>query len=249
VFLDLRRDAYLGVDSRQSEALADLVDGWPAIAPRSSASPTDHRMLAETLRERGLLDAAANDPAANAAAVNDAAANDAAASNASQQSHTERASDERLHLLPSVTDELIHWDRMPRVRIRLHHLFAFLRSLLLALWMLRCRSLFATVRRFERRRRHTHTHTHTHTVSDHALACDLLSIYTLLRMFAFARRGRCLLDSVVLLEFLAGYGIHVRWVIGVHVRPFSAHSWVQHAQWVLNGSPAFVRHYQPILVV
>jgi hypothetical protein len=220
VFLDLRTDAYVGVDPVQSDALANLVERWP-VAGRVSASLADGRELAETLRARGLLET-------NAGRLHP---------------HGDPCRESRLPLLPSVTDELIPWDRMPRVRIRLHHLLAFLRSLLIALWMLRCRSLLATARRFEERRRHAGSR------SNHAMTCDLLSVYTRLRMLSFARKGRCLLDSVVLVEFLAAYGIHARWVIGVHIRPFSAHSWVQETQSVLNGTPSFIRHFQPILVI
>jgi hypothetical protein len=223
VFLDLHRDAYVGVDSTQSEALANLVECWPIAGSATTVPTASDRELAATLCEKGLLEAAPDD--------------------GSQPSHTHGCHNERLHLLPSVEDELIAWDRMPRVRISLHHSLMFLRALLIALWMLKCRSLFATARRFEERRRRVCA------MPDRTLMCELLSVYTLIRMFAFGRRGRCLLDSVVLVEFLAAYGIHARWVLGVHIRPFTAHSWVQEAQFVLNGTPAFVRHFQPILVI
>ena len=226
IFLDLEHDEYFGVDAHQAAALAGLVEHWPGEATPSTASPDECRALAHCLCERGLLTVTSNAAAAERApnSVRDS---------------------ERARTVPPVTDEFIPWDQMPRVNIRLHHVFTFLRILIRTLWMLRRRSLRGVVLRRAARKQIADGGTEH---QQRARACHLLSIYTLLRMFAFARRGRCLLDSIVLAEFLAAYGVQAEWVIGVHVRPFSAHSWVQHEQFVLNGSPAFVRHFQPILV-
>jgi hypothetical protein len=128
--------------------------------------------------------------------------------------------------------------------LRLHHVLIFLRAVLIALFTLRARSLLHAVLRGERRHART-----AGAVFHLEKARELLSVYTLIRLFVFSRRGRCLLDSVVLMEFLAAYGVHPRWVLGVNVRPFAAHSWVQHEGWVLNGTVGFVRTYRPILVV
>jgi hypothetical protein len=220
IFLDLARDTYSGIDAHQAAALTSLVEGWPLETAPSTASMEECRTLADSLCERGLL--TATDSTAAAARESD-----------------------RARTAPPVTDELVAWDAMPRINIRLHHVLTFLRVLIRALWMLRCRSLHAVVLR---RGAQNQIAGADAVHQQRALACELLSVYTLLRMFTFARRGRCLLDSIALVEFLAAYGVRADWVIGVHVRPFSAHSWVQHEHFVLNGSPAFVRHFQPILV-
>jgi hypothetical protein len=102
------------------------------------------------------------------------------------------------------------------------------------------------VRYCEKQRRRTRP---TDARFDIDAARRLLSAYSHLRTIFFVRRGRCLLDSIALLQFLSYYGIYPRWVLGVKQRPFAAHSWVQHEQWVLNGTPVFVRMYRPILVV
>jgi len=226
IFLDLERDAYFGVDAHQAAALAGLVERWPSEPVPSTASPDECRALARSLCERGVLTAASNG---------------AAAEHATTSVH----GNERARTVPPVTDEFTPWDQMPRANVRPHHVITFLRILIRTLWMLRRRSLHAVVLRRTARNQLPGGKAE---YPQRALARDLLSVYTLLRMFAFARRGRCLLDSIVLAEFLATYGVQAEWVIGVHVRPFSAHSWVQHEQFVLNGSPAFVRHFQPILV-
>ena len=73
--------------------------------------------------------------------------------------------------------------------------------------------------------------------------------YTRLRPFALTTYDRCLNDSLALIHFLATQGHFPRWVIGVRVQPFGAHSWVQSGDVVLNDLPENVRHYRPILVV
>lgn len=73
--------------------------------------------------------------------------------------------------------------------------------------------------------------------------------YVRLRPFALTSHDRCLHDSLTLIQFLAMRSFFPRWVIGVRIRPFGAHSWVQSGGLVLNDLPESVRHYQPILVV
>ena len=73
--------------------------------------------------------------------------------------------------------------------------------------------------------------------------------YVRLRPFALTTHERCLNDSLALVHFLAGQGLFPQWVIGVRVRPFCAHSWVQSSGVVLNDVPERVRGYRPILVV
>lgn len=144
--------------------------------------------------------------------------------------------------LPPATEELLPWADMALPRIRLCHIVRFFRALLVALFLRYARPFHASVRHFTHRQKHR-------TTMDLAVARELLSVYTYIRMFVFARRERCLLDSMVLVEFLALFDVFPQWVIGVQVRPFGAHSWVQHERWVLNGTVGFVRAYRPLLVV
>lgn len=69
------------------------------------------------------------------------------------------------------------------------------------------------------------------------------------RPLAYASRGACLFDSLVLLEFLAHFRVYPTWVLGVRSRPFMAHSWVQHEHCVLNGTVEYVEQFTPILIV
>ena len=61
--------------------------------------------------------------------------------------------------------------------------------------------------------------------------------------------GKCLHDSLALLEFLARHGIFPDWVFGVRARPFVAHCWVQYEDMVFNDTVEHVTGYIPIMVV
>lgn len=60
---------------------------------------------------------------------------------------------------------------------------------------------------------------------------------------------QCLARSLALTRHLASHGEPVDFVIGVRVRPFSAHAWVQKDGLLLNESCDGVRGYTPILVL
>ena len=73
---------------------------------------------------------------------------------------------------------------------------------------------------------------------------------------AFARADRylspldqCLPRSLALAEALAGLRLAGRLVVGVRLRPFLAHSWVQTDRVVLNDRPDIVRTFVPLLVI
>ncbi|RXR07055.1 lasso peptide biosynthesis B2 protein [Pseudoxanthomonas composti] len=60
---------------------------------------------------------------------------------------------------------------------------------------------------------------------------------------------RCLLDSISLIHFLARRGFHSDLVFGVTTDPFTAHSWVQRGNMVLNDTLGNTRTYTPIKVI
>lgn len=80
-------------------------------------------------------------------------------------------------------------------------------------------------------------------------ARDLTRTFIHLRPFAYAARNRCLLDSLTLAEFLAGYGIGATCVFGVRANPFEAHCWLQIGSQVVNETPEMARRFAPILCV
>ncbi len=222
VFLDLDRDAYSGITFCQSQALGRAVEGWPA-----REAPWDARSH-DTSDERF-------DTLAILASLCHAGV--LVPREAPGHCHREIEQDEP-------TEELKTWRDMRPVRVHARDVLSFFRALLTALVMLRCRSMRAVAARAQRL-----ATSQACTDAELARARELLTLYTYIRLFVFARRGRCLLDSLTLLEFLAARGVHVRWIVGVRARPFSAHCWLQHERWILNGTPrsfvASIRSWPP----
>ncbi|NKJ43473.1 lasso peptide biosynthesis B2 protein [Novosphingobium sp. SG720] len=60
---------------------------------------------------------------------------------------------------------------------------------------------------------------------------------------------QCLPRSVAVARWLAALGMSADLVIGVRLRPFAAHSWVQAGTWLVNDRIDTVRTYTPILSV
>jgi hypothetical protein len=69
-----------------------------------------------------------------------------------------------------------------------------------------------------------------------------------IRPWFYTAHDRCLVDSLILAEFLHRYGYPARLVIAVHPRPFSAHAWVQVGDCVIDDTVETVRRFAPILV-
>jgi hypothetical protein len=278
VFLNLGNDAYLGIDFLQSRALSLVVEDWPrhaseprddavssasenrAVAgkgslceplpctpPENSGSNPEALSFAEFLGERGLLVRTSCDSPAiieTDAAIREPVSSPQASVSAPAAIAGTLADRIRVSQLPSVESELIAWQHMSWEHIRVSHVFRFLQSLITAICLLHCCRFSDVVHRAHRRSAaHARNSLHPPTVR------ALLSAFFHIRTFVYAPKDRCLLDSLTLLEFLAHYGQHPRWVLGVQVIPFGSHSWVQHDAFVLNGTPEYVRAYTPILVI
>jgi hypothetical protein len=59
----------------------------------------------------------------------------------------------------------------------------------------------------------------------------------------------CLSRSLALARHLGAKGLPADLVIGVKLRPFAAHAWVQSGRWVVNDHIDTIRAYAPILAV
>jgi Transglutaminase-like superfamily len=77
----------------------------------------------------------------------------------------------------------------------------------------------------------------------------LVRLFRRLRSFFYTAHNNCLLDSLVLRDFLYRNGITSTWVMAVESRPFAAHSWIQYRGIVLNDSLEHVQRYTPIFSV
>jgi hypothetical protein len=62
-------------------------------------------------------------------------------------------------------------------------------------------------------------------------------------------RDQCLSSSIALIDYLASARCYPDLVIGVRMKPFSAHAWVQQGDIVLNDEVDAILPYTPILVV
>jgi hypothetical protein len=81
------------------------------------------------------------------------------------------------------------------------------------------------------------------------LVQHLTGVFYSLRPLMYSHRDKCLLDSLVLVDFLSRYGIFPTLVFGVKLMPFCAHAWVQHDTYVLTSTPWYVQGFQPILAI
>jgi hypothetical protein len=130
------------------------------------------------------------------------------------------------------------------VRMSVLDITRFARAWLHSAWMFRRWSLLRIVQRLGTRRANA-----GQQPLDVARTRRLMSVFFRLRAFAYTKKGRCLLDTLVLVEFLALHGMFPTFVIGVKTQPFAAHSWAQWDGYVLNGTPEYVRRFTPILSI
>jgi hypothetical protein len=79
--------------------------------------------------------------------------------------------------------------------------------------------------------------------------CTRVALFRSVRPYVFAARDRCLFQALALMKFALAGGISPQWVIGVRLKPWAAHSWVQHGSLLLDTSPEIVRDYAPIVAV
>jgi len=91
-----------------------------------------------------------------------------------------------------------------------------------------------------------------HRPRDHTFArrefCRAVKALEHLR-FAVSTEDKCLPRSIALAHHLFARGCDCRFVIGVKLGPFAAHSWVQAGGEALNDRPENIRNFKPILVI
>jgi Transglutaminase-like superfamily len=127
------------------------------------------------------------------------------------------------------------------VSLRAIDLVHFLSACGKAAWYLRCCSLESITARVSAARR-------ARDGFDVGRSLRLVQRFQMLRSWTFTEKDQCLFNALSLIFFLQHYGSFPYFVIGVKATPFAAHSWVQRDRLVLDGSPANVAHFVPILV-
>jgi hypothetical protein len=135
-------------------------------------------------------------------------------------------------------------DEFLQMTITARHGLAFVRAFVTAAWLARWCSLDCIVKRVTRIAPRD-----CRQPGSLDLLRVLMGVFFRLRPLAYTKKNRCLLDSLVLIEFLTHFGFRPNFVIGVKPQPFAAHSWVQYDRYVLNGTVECVRAFTPILVI
>jgi hypothetical protein len=146
-------------------------------------------------------------------------------------------------VLPRVEQALYRWDSRSTPRIDTRDIVGVARAVTQATISLRLRQLRHTAARIGQRKARARS-----AASVDAMR-DATAVFLALRPIFYTVGGRCLYDSVVLLDFLAARRLFPVWVIGIRMMPFAAHSWVQYENAALNDDPEFVRSFTPILAI
>ena len=216
VFLDLKRNRYFGVGARETRALQTLAANWSEACTQTS----------------GAIEPMAPEDAAQLAN---------ALASAGLLSHTEPSA--MSHAPCAINLDALLRDLGAERQggsIRLTHVSRFVRACLWARCALRSRSLYALACELARDR------IAAHAVFDEEQAIELARVFRRLRPYAFAAHDRCLFHALALVRFLSYYKVFPLWVIGVRIRPWAAHSWVQQGSLILDGNPEQVCQYTPI---
>lgn len=221
MFLDLRTDSYLCIDSPSFTGIAPWLHGWPrSETPAEEAEaqmPEAAKQLARDLTKRGIL-SESPEGAKEVRPVKTRAATVGLRRNPTGVS----ASTCCLHALP------------------------FFYSCALASWKLKTRSMTEIVDALAQRKRNS-TGT-AGEAAERARTLRYVSIFNALRLF-YPREYLCMFDSVALLEFLNIFNIYPEWVFGVRTDPFVAHCWVQSEDTVLNDTTSKIDTFEVIMWV
>lgn len=148
--------------------------------------------------------------------------------------------------------DLTGYDVTKQRRVRTDHVIHLVSAAVSTRWLLKLRSLEAAINRPACRKaayRKKHNNKSDVAKIDEEQVRELVEIFRLIRLFLFTSQNFCLYDSLVLLEFLAAYGIHPDLVIGVKLRPFQAHAWVQDERFIYNCSTKDIDLMTPILAI
>lgn len=237
VLLDLRTNRYLGIDARASQSLAYCVLDWPSVDTSSAAPliPTEAPLgiessgeLLRRLLAQGLLVVA---PKQTVDEVSDAGTRPTLHLNIDEALSTIE--------LDGLDTAQGHLARRFRQTVR------FTTSVGIAACWLRSRSLLWIASAIAAR----HARAMAPLCESLESMRPALGTFERLRPLVFTSRSQCLLDSLALMHFLGLDGLVPRWVVGVRLAPFAAHSWVQCGPVVLNDQHEFVRQFRPILAV
>lgn len=220
ILLDLERNRYFGIGTRETRALSTLALNWNEASAAATTveplAPDAAIAMADALIDAGLL---SRDAPADLSTISGA----------------------RVDLNGALTSAGHELSR--RTSLRLEHVAAFLGALAWTRRALRSRSLYSIAREVR------DCKDAAHGAFDQQRAIELVGIFRRLRPHTFAARDRCLFHSLALVRFTARHAVFPTWVIGVRAQPWGAHAWVQQDRLLLDANPEHVCEYTPILTV
>jgi transglutaminase superfamily protein len=225
VLFDTTTDEHLLLSALDAEPLASRIAGWPLAA--TSRSMTDaslglaSEILLEQMESRGVLvrDQSLGKPATPI-------------------------------LVRRATTQLGQDYEESSADVDLKDILRFSRCTFIAALLLRFRSV-AGVRAYRLSKTTSGSPLGINTqgiASPEAVRLQLKKFKTL-APFLTAQGRRSLLEPIVLAEFLRIAGIPAQVVLGVEVTPFTVTAWVQHADYLLSGTPEAIHSFAPILSI
>jgi hypothetical protein len=220
ILLDLKRNRYFGIGTRETRALSTLALNWNEASGTGSEveplAPDAAIAMADALVDAGLLSREA--PADHASLCGAPADLSGALTSAGHELSRETS-------------------------LRLAHIAAFLGALAWTRRALRSRSLYSIACELRDGK------VSAGCAFDPQRAIELVGLFRRLRPHTFAARDRCLFHSLALVRFMSRHAVFPTWVIGVRAKPWGAHAWVQQDKLLLDANPEHVCEYTPILTV
>jgi hypothetical protein len=220
ILLDLKRNRYFGIGTRETRALSTLALNWNEASGAGAEVeplPADAAIaMADALIDAGLLSREA--PAARASFCGIPPDLNGALTSAGHELSRETS-------------------------LRLAHVAAFLGALAWTWRALHSRSLYSIACEVSDRK------VAGGGMFDAPRAIELVGLFRRLRPHTFAARDRCLFHSLALVKFMSRHAVFPTWVIGVRAKPWGAHAWVQQDKLLLDANPEHVCEYTPILTV
>lgn len=149
-------------------------------------------------------------------------------------------------LTVAMTDAVPFGVGRARLRIDALHIARFVSALIRVSVTLRRGQILAVVNRLRRGKALISSIPRT---QDTQSALILVSIFRRLAAVFYTSKNACLLDSLVLADFLIRYGHRPTLILGVRTKPFFAHAWVQIENCVLNDSIEHAQTLTPIAAI
>jgi hypothetical protein len=222
VLLDLQRDKYLSLG--HAHPVGRWVRGWPVPSSDTQHQPDGSPPAADV--ENAVLEKMIS----QGLIVKDPAVGKEAAPVTTQQPR----------------DALVEYELNVRPRTTFAQFWHLVGAHTAAKWSLKLRPIKDVVEAASLRKKRAPLATVATSIN---AIRPLVTAFLHLRPWLYTSRDACLLDSLTLVNFLAGYGVFPQWIFGVKTDPFYAHCWVQQGDFVFNDTADYVRGFTPILVV